>query len=163
MKHFMQIIFILTVCCCLSGFYEENAWTSNRVWLAESHCKQAEIIFKCLSDCSKLACTVLHSFLCDLVLSFIHQNKVMAVSLNTQDCSEATVKWRTLNGCLFSFFFFNQMKDFCFSVIRKLQQIKRGRTKFIRLLTEMHKMERKVCLCNNTFHLPENCRIELQC
>lgn len=162
MKHFMQIILILTVCCYLSAFYVENAWTSNKFWLAQSHCKQAEIIFKCVSDCSKLTGTVLHSSICDLVLSFIHQNKIMGVSLNTQDCSEATVKWRTLNVSFF--FFLIKRKIFLFfSITRKLQQIKRGRTKFIRLLTEMHKMERKVCLCNNTFHLPENCRIELHC
>lgn len=43
-------------------------------------------------------------YLYDLVLFYFHQNKIMSVLFNTQDCSEATVKWKRLP------FFFNKWK-----------------------------------------------------
>lgn len=128
---------------------------------SESHCELAELVLSSTPDCSKLAFTVPHAVLSVTPFYFLSiKIKIMFFSFNTQDSSEAPIKW---GGSLNVFVYLCFTNKSCFQSRGNYQRIKRGSTKLIRLLIELREMERKVCLllCN-TFHQPENCTIALQ-
>lgn len=127
---------------------------------SESHCELAELVFQFQG--SKLAFAVLHSVLSVTQFYFVSiKRKIMFVSFNTQDGSEAPVKG---NGPLNVFVYLCFTNKRCFQSQGNHQQIKVGSTKLIRRLIGLREMERKVCLppCN-TFHHSENCMIARQC